>query len=120
MTPEAAGPVGVISVDWGQASYTLKFCIEGRPCIKASAIAPEMTDTRQSAKSADFRNPGVLEVTVETEEELDSVLEDAIAVVSRAAREHKTGILITRIANKRYVVRAHPAVPFGLVRRQCP
>ncbi|WP_181365031.1 hypothetical protein [Arthrobacter sp. HMWF013] len=30
--------------------------------------------------------------------------------------EHRTGILISRIGLDRYIVRAHPGVPYGLIR----
>ena len=32
--------------------------------------------------------------------------------------QHKIGVLITRIGIGSYIVRAHPAVPYGLVRQQ--
>jgi hypothetical protein len=62
------------------------------------------------------RAPGMLEVTAAEEATLADALENAVAVVSRAADEHRTGILIVRIGSDRYVVRAHPGVPYGLVR----
>jgi len=49
---------------------------------------------------------------------VDEALERAIRVVEQAAAEHETGILITQIDTGRYIVRAHPAVPVGLVRQQ--
>ena len=62
--------------------------------------------------------PGMLEVQVEQANELDDVLTTAIEVIKKAATEHRTGILVTRIDTGKYIVRAHPAVPFGLVRQQ--
>ena len=43
-------------------------------------------------------------------------LEDAVRSVSAAADRHGTGIMITDLGGGCYVVRAHPAVPHGLVR----
>ncbi|AUZ33063.1 hypothetical protein C3B78_00185 [Arthrobacter sp. PGP41] len=63
------------------------------------------------------RFPGMLEVTDAEGADLPGALGNAIAVVSRAADEHRTGILISRIGMDRYIVRAHPAVPYGMVRQ---
>ncbi|WP_309107673.1 hypothetical protein [Arthrobacter sp.] len=52
------------------------------------------------------------------EGEVDQALKDAIAEVAEAAMHYGIGVLITRIGAGRYIVRAHPAVPFGLVRQQ--
>lgn len=62
--------------------------------------------------------PGMLEVHVENASEVDTALAKATDVVLKAAIEHRTGILVTRIGVGRYIVRAHPAVPFGLVRQR--
>lgn len=63
-----------------------------------------------------LRTPGMVEVTATEEATLGLALGNAIAVVSRAADEHSTGILVSRIGSDRYIVRAHPAVPYGMVR----
>ena len=62
--------------------------------------------------------PGMLEVHATCASEVADALTRAIDIVKTAATEHKTGILISRIGAGRYIVRAHPAVPFGLVRQQ--
>ena len=62
--------------------------------------------------------PGMVEVRVEQASELDNALAKATDVVLKAAIEHRTGILVTRVDTGRYIVRAHPAVPFGLVRHR--
>jgi hypothetical protein len=67
---------------------------------------------------SDLEKPGMLEVHVREASEVDSALEQAIEVVLKAATEHRTGILVTRIDAGTYIVRAHPAVPFGLVRQK--
>lgn len=67
---------------------------------------------------SELEKPGMLEVHVKEASEVDSALEQAIEVVLKAASEHRTGILLTRIDPGRYIVRAHPAVPFGLVRQR--
>lgn len=67
---------------------------------------------------SELRKPGTLEVHVKEASEVDNALEEAIGVVLQAAVEHRTGILVTRIDAGRYIVRAHPAVPFGLVRQR--
>lgn len=64
------------------------------------------------------RAPGMLEIHVNDSSMVDEALERAIRVVEQAAAEHETGILITQIDTGRYIVRAHPAVPVGLVRQQ--
>ncbi len=58
----------------------------------------------------------MLEVTAADGSDLRGDLGNAVVVVSRAADEHRTGILISRIGTDRYIVRAHPAVPYGLIR----
>lgn len=59
---------------------------------------------------------GMVEVTVDKASELDDALAGALKVVQQAATQHRTGILVTRIEAGSYIVRAHPAVPFGLIR----
>ena len=63
------------------------------------------------------RFPGMMEVQVERAAELDQALTEAVDIISKAANEHRTGIMITRIGVGQYVVRAHPDVPFGLTRQ---
>ena len=65
-----------------------------------------------------LKAPGMLEVHIEQASELDDALAEALDVVQVAATAHRTGILVTRIGVDRYIVRAHPAVPFGLVRQR--
>ena len=64
------------------------------------------------------RLPGVVEVNVHSAAEIDPALEEAIAVVRETAAHHRIGILVTRTGAGSYIVRAHPAVPHGLVRQQ--
>lgn len=64
------------------------------------------------------KTPGMLEVHAKHASEVDDALTKAIDVVKIAATEHKTGILVSRIDAGKYIVRAHPTVPFGLVRQQ--
>lgn len=64
------------------------------------------------------RLTGMVEVNVSKAEQLDRALEEAIAVIAKAAAHHHMGIMVTRTGVGRYVVRAHPAVPYGLVRQQ--
>lgn len=61
---------------------------------------------------------GMVEVTAEGAAEVDATLEDAIASLTPAAVRHEMGILITQIGTGRFVVRVHPLVPHGLVRRR--
>jgi hypothetical protein len=68
-------------------------------------------------ETAGFETPGMLEVHVKEASEVDDALDGAIKVVLKAADAHRTGILITRVDAGQYIVRAHPAVPFGLVRQ---
>ena len=69
------------------------------------------------AESASERLPGMLEVNVASADEVERALEEAIAVITQIARHHQVGILITRTGACTYIVRAHPAVPFGLIRQ---
>lgn len=68
--------------------------------------------------TGELEQSGMLEVQVKDASEVDTALEEAILVVQKAAFKHRTGILVTRIATGRYIVRAHPAVPFGLIRQR--
>jgi hypothetical protein len=61
---------------------------------------------------------GMLEVHATCAAEVDGALTRAIEIVKAAAFEHQTGILVSRIAPGNYIVRAHPAVPFGLIRQR--
>jgi len=62
--------------------------------------------------------PGMVEVNVTDSSEVDHALNEAIEAIKYAATRHQTGIMVTRLAPGRYIVRAHPAVPFGLIREQ--
>lgn len=62
--------------------------------------------------------PGMVEVHVEMASEVDQALTEAVAQVTIAATSNRIGILITRIDAGRYIVRAHPQVPFGLTRQR--
>jgi hypothetical protein len=64
------------------------------------------------------RCPGMVEVRVSDPRDANKALADAVAVVREAADRYGTGIMITEIGEGYYVVRAHPAVPAGLVREQ--
>lgn len=61
---------------------------------------------------------GMLALNVDSSADVDPALEDAIAVVAEAAAHHGVGVLVTRIGAGSYIVRAHPAVPIGLIRQQ--
>ena len=63
-------------------------------------------------------SPGMVEVRVESTHEVDQALDNAVAAVKDAAIRHNTGIMITRTAPGQYIIRAHPAVPYGLIRQQ--
>ncbi|WP_461164017.1 hypothetical protein [Arthrobacter sp. R4-81] len=63
-------------------------------------------------------SPGMLEISVTKAEEVDQAIRDAIGEVSEAAAQYRMGILVTRIGAGRYIVRAHPAVPYGLIRQK--
>ena len=96
----------------------------GHPRLVRLNVMHPLSDMRPSATtrpdradaSGTPRSPGMLEVTATEASGRSDALAKAIAVVSRAADEHCTGILISRIGLDRYIVRAHPAVPYGLVR----
>lgn len=61
---------------------------------------------------------GMVEVNVQNTAEVEPALEEAIAVIRETAAHHRIGILVTRTGAGSYIVRAHPAVPYGLVRQQ--
>ncbi|MET4097715.1 hypothetical protein [Arthrobacter sp. UYCu712] len=60
----------------------------------------------------------MIEVTVADGMSEDAALKAAIDTVSIAANAHSVGILITPLGKNKFVVRAHPQVPTGLVRRR--
>ena len=60
----------------------------------------------------------MVEISVDDASEVDQAITDAVETVRAAATRHETGIMITRTGPGRYIVRAHPAVPFGLIREQ--
>lgn len=64
------------------------------------------------------RHPGMVEVRVRDPREAPQALADALRVVGEAADRYGTGIMVTDMGDGTYVVRAHPAVPHGLVREQ--
>jgi len=63
-------------------------------------------------------SPGMVEINVEEAIPVERAIDDAIAFVKEAADRHQTGVMVTRTAPGRYVVRAHPAVPHGLIRQR--
>lgn len=78
--------------------------------VRGEAVLPPL-EMRPSS-------PGMLEVNVNDESEVDDALRDAISQVTEAAVRHQTGVLVTRVGPGSYIVRAHPAVPYGLTRQQ--
>lgn len=80
-----------------------------------TATAQDNTDY---TPSDDPHLPGMLEVHVSSAGEADLALDQAIAVIAETAKHHRTGVLVTRIGTGNYIVRAHPAVPYGLVREK--
>lgn len=60
----------------------------------------------------------MVDVHVDNASQVDLALNDAVETVKAAAIRHKTGIMITRTSPGRYIVRAHPTVPFGLIRQK--
>ncbi|MDQ0242148.1 hypothetical protein [Arthrobacter bambusae] len=63
-------------------------------------------------------SPGMVEVRVDSASEIDGALNAAIAEIRSAATRYRTGVMVTRTGPGRYIVRAHPAVPYGLIRQQ--
>ncbi|MFF1253930.1 hypothetical protein ACFVYC_15715 [Pseudarthrobacter sp. NPDC058329] len=80
------------------------------------AQSPQTSDDSHGER----RYPGMLEVTVTEASGLCYALENAVDVVSKAAAAHGTGILISRVGTDRYIVRAHPGVPYGFIRQSYP
>lgn len=72
----------------------------------------------QAPPTEGYVSPGMVEVKVDDYSELDRKLNEALEAVRAAATRHQIGIMVTRTGPGQYVVRAHPAVPSGLVRRQ--
>ncbi|SKB99257.1 hypothetical protein SAMN05660473_03494 [Arthrobacter sp. 49Tsu3.1M3] len=72
-----------------------------------------MTITVPTASS-----PGMVEVIVTDSAQVDQALKDGVAKVMEAATRHHTGVMVTRTGPGRYIVRAHPAVPYGLIRQR--
>lgn len=70
-----------------------------------------------TAATDNHSSPGMVEIAVDDLSKVDPALDDAIATIRPAATRHRTGIMITRTAPGRYIVRAHPAVPYGLIRQ---
>lgn len=64
------------------------------------------------------RLPGMVEVNVSSAAEVDKALEETITVITKTATHHHVGILVTRTGAGSYIVRAHPAIPYGLIRQQ--
>lgn len=60
----------------------------------------------------------MIEVRIDDSSQVDPALDKAVETVKTAATRHRTGIMITRTAPGRYIVRAHPEVPFGLIRQR--
>ena len=93
-----------------------------QPDAHASLTVTSITwaDTSGATRIPERRHDltGMVEVHVEKASQLQAALEDAVGKVSAAAAEYRVGIMITRIDTLVYVVRAHPAVPVGLIRQQ--
>lgn len=64
------------------------------------------------------RSTGMVEVRTGQSGDVVQALADAVEVVAEAADRYLMGIMITEIGTGNYTVRAHPAVPHGLVREQ--
>ncbi|MDF2049582.1 hypothetical protein [Arthrobacter sp. Cr_A7] len=79
---------------------------------------PTNAPENASAKDEEKRLTGMLEVNVANVEELDEALEKAISTIRRAATYYRVGVMVTRTGPGSYVVRAHPEVPYGLIRQQ--
>ncbi|MDQ0924699.1 hypothetical protein QF038_003207 [Pseudarthrobacter sp. W1I19] len=74
---------------------------------------PGKEETKAGACSA-----GMVEVRVREAGQARDAVADAILMVREAADRYSTGIMITGLGEGWYVVRAHPAVPHGLVRER--
>lgn len=66
---------------------------------------------------AEARSTGMVEVRAGAVGAAEAVA-DAVRVVGEAANRYGMGILVTDVGGGNYVVRAHPAVPHGLVRER--
>jgi hypothetical protein len=77
-----------------------------------------MNQLEEARGRQDTTAPGMLEVTVADGVPEDQALDAAVDTVRPAATTHNIGIMITRIDTNRFIVRAHPQVPNGLVRRR--
>ncbi|MFE5836573.1 hypothetical protein [Arthrobacter sp. NPDC056493] len=75
-----------------------------------------MNDATAGAETVRAPAPGMLEVTITKGADVEQTLAGAIKKISPAAKFHGTGIVITRITDDHYIVRAHTSVPAGLVR----
>ena len=85
------------------------------------AVPARTTHKKGPQMTAPFQEPvapGMVEVSVDDPEQLDRALDDAVATITKAATLHRTGIMITRTGPGQYIVRANPAVPYGLTRQQ--
>lgn len=60
----------------------------------------------------------MIEVTAANSSDIGKALEDAVEAVTKAAAHHGTGIMITQTGAGKYIVRAHPHVPPGLIRQR--
>lgn len=78
----------------------------------AAVTQPDVQDRTQRLL------PGMFEVNVDKPAEVEPALRAATASVTPAAALHGMGILITQIGRGHYIVRVHPQVPKGLVRRR--
>lgn len=88
---------------------------------KSEGERPEAEAAHRTADAdSTFRRsaPGFLESSVDTADQLDQKLNEAINKVAVAATTYRIGIMVTRLAVGRYIVRAHPEVPFGLIRQR--
>lgn len=84
----------------------------------SAAVLPAHTALRTQAQAPKSPAPGMLEINVNHGPEVDSALEKAIERVKSAAFHRRTGIMVSRVSAGRYIVRAHPQVPFGLTRQR--
>ncbi|QSZ51253.1 hypothetical protein AYX19_21565 (plasmid) [Paenarthrobacter ureafaciens] len=60
----------------------------------------------------------MVEVIVKNASDLNEVLNEAIDFLAPSTMVNRVGVMVTRIGAGHYVVRAHPEVPFGLVRQR--
>nr|WP_258868583.1 hypothetical protein [Arthrobacter sp. RT-1] len=67
-------------------------------------------------KQTEGRSAGMVEVRVQEAGQVREALAGAVLEVREAADRYSTGIMITDVGEGCYVVRAHPAVPHGLIR----